>query len=79
MLPLTMFEDEPEDDITCSECGSVYRVTSTKYSVRDSGTIHCSICGHMIHSWNGSRDYHATLKSAGIKPKPKLRERRREP
>ena len=62
-----MFHDDQEPDKTCSECGSVYRITSTKYPVRDSGSIPCTVCGATLLSWNSSRDYHATLKPPGKK------------
>ena len=63
-----MFEDEPAPDETCQHCGSVFQVTSTKVPVRDSGSIPCSVCGHLLITWNGSRDYRAVLKTRGQPP-----------
>ena len=66
-----MFHDDRESDKTCSGCGSVYQITSTKYPVRDPGSIDCSVCGARLLSWTGSRDYHATLKTPAKHPQTK--------
>ena len=66
-----MFEDEPEPDKICSHCGSVFQITSTKLPVRDADSIQCSVCGHRLLSWNGSRDYRADLKKRGQPPEAK--------
>lgn len=37
---------------------------SPKLPVRDSGSIQCSVCGHGLMSWKGSRDFAQSWKNA---------------
>jgi len=54
-------------EITCSKCGSIYKLTGTKFPVRDPGSIDCSVCGEELTSWNGSTDWSAELKEKNEK------------
>ena len=49
------------DEKTCQQCGSTYRITSTKIIMRDKDSITCDVCGAVLMSWNGARIYHAQL------------------
>jgi hypothetical protein len=48
-------------ETTCKKCGSVYKLTGTKFPVRDPGSIDCIVCGVELMSWSGSTDWSAEL------------------
>ena len=55
-------------DATCEKCGSVYAVKIYRLPTRDSDSFECEVCGHLMHTWNDTRDPNFTLKKAGNKP-----------
>jgi ribosomal protein S27E len=55
--------------LSCPQCGSEYEIISRKVSWRDSDSIECNVCGHMLKKWSGSRIYTAMLIKRGEWPK----------
>lgn len=50
-----------ENEVTCSECGTVYEVTKKKLPARDKDSIEC--CDTTLISWNGAVMYTVQKKS----------------
>ena len=55
-------------DATCQKCGSVYAVKIYRLPAKDSDSFNCTVCGHLMHSWNNTRVPEFTLKAPGEKP-----------
>jgi ribosomal protein S27E len=49
------------NETTCKKCGSIYKLTGTKFPVRDPGSIDCTVCGEELTRWTGSTDWSAEL------------------
>ncbi len=49
------------EKVICSNCGSVYHLTSNHIPVRDKDTIECQVCGTQIFSWNESKIWYSKL------------------
>ena len=47
--------------VECSNCGSVYGLTSTKIGMRDKDSINCEVCGNEIYSWNEAKMWNERL------------------
>lgn len=54
--------------LSCPQCGSEYEIISRKVNWRDSDSIECDVCGHMLKKWSGSRIYTAMLINRGEWP-----------
>lgn len=48
-------------NVTCSKCGSVYELTSTKIMFRDKDSLSCDVCNQVIHQWNEAKIWDARL------------------
>jgi len=46
---------------TCTQCGSVYRLTHTDWPSPEAWQIPCEVCGAVLKSWKGTRSYEAKL------------------
>ena len=55
-------------DITCSACGSVYRVAESENAVGSPGLQNCSVCGAVLASWSDRK-----LKAFRLEMPPELR------
>lgn len=51
--------------VTCSGCGSYYRLTATRAFERDNDSISCEVCGQEIHSWSEAKFWSAELVKRG--------------
>lgn len=58
------FERCNDGDEKCpnKECSAIYTVQYMDYPVRDRGSFTCELCGQLIRSWKGTRDWFFTLK-----------------
>jgi hypothetical protein len=54
-----------EDNKTCPECNSVYRVTTFRYPTRDSDYFDYQVCGSRIGEWNDTEVPSFTLIQRG--------------
>jgi hypothetical protein len=66
-MPRT-WSSEESNDITCTECGSVYAVTIERFPLRDNDKFKCEICGATVREWNDTVVPTFSLKSAGKQP-----------
>lgn len=56
----------------CSTCGSLFKIeqdSSVRLPAKLSDDIHCDVCGAVLHSYNSTSLYEATLIKAEPWPK----------
>jgi predicted Zn finger-like uncharacterized protein len=56
--------------IACAHCQSTFLLNSERLNWRDKDEIKCSICGHILFSWNEAKTYNATLINCGSETTP---------
>ena len=50
--------DTGKATFTCENCGSTYECKTTGYPAPDpTQEYRCKVCGAIVHSWKGTRDY----------------------
>jgi hypothetical protein len=54
-------EGEMDKEKTCSNCGSIYRLSYTRCIMRDRDSIDCEVCGVELHRWNEAKLWQAQL------------------
>jgi|GEM_PF-1975566 len=47
--------------VECGVCGSIYGLTSKIVQRMDSGTIHCSVCNHIIFEYSEFKTWYPFL------------------
>ncbi|HSI44614.1 MAG TPA: hypothetical protein VK950_00430 [Methylophilus sp.] len=45
----------------CGHCGSVYKLSYTRITMRDQDSIDCEVCGHQLHRWSEAKIWEAKL------------------
>jgi transcription elongation factor Elf1 len=66
-MPKT-WSSEAAGDVTCEICGSVYAVTIQRFPARDSDSFNCTVCNHLLNSWNSTACPSYELKQRGRVP-----------
>jgi DNA-directed RNA polymerase subunit RPC12/RpoP len=54
-----VWDSENSSDEKCGNCGSIYSVTLQRFPTKEKDQFNCTVCGHLMKSWNSttSRDY----------------------
>ncbi|MET4663474.1 hypothetical protein ABIC17_000366 [Sphingomonas sp. PvP056] len=55
------WSSEERADETCEKCTAGYRVTVTRYPMRDKDSFNCTVCGHLMDEWNSTESKAYTL------------------
>jgi len=63
-MPRTWTSEE-SNDITCTECGSVYTVMIERFPLRDNDKFKCQICATTLREWNDTFVPTFSLKTSG--------------
>lgn len=45
----------------CSKCGSIYKLSYSRTTMRDQDKIDCEVCGEELYRWNEAKIWDATL------------------
>jgi len=63
------WKSEPQGEVECENCRSVYEKTMHRFPMRDSDSFNCEVCGHVMDSWNSTHAPSYKLKTRREPPK----------